>query len=88
MLNVSFRVSHNTHYKISLHLFNRFAVNRNPRTVHAKLSSVGQLIVIIMIDYCSSIAKPATSTSSCASQKTQCISIIKINNGVRFRKFA
>jgi hypothetical protein len=80
MLNVPYRVLHNTRYKISPHLLTRFAVNHNPHIVHAKISSVGRLI-LIMFDYCVSITDCYCDLILCLTEKKS-ISIIKINNGV------
>jgi hypothetical protein len=41
MLNVSYRLLHNTRHTISPHILSRIAVNHNTYLVHAKISSVG-----------------------------------------------
>jgi hypothetical protein len=51
MLNVPYRVLHNTRYKIFPHILTIFSVNHNPHIVHAKIVSVGRLIIIMFDCY-------------------------------------
>jgi hypothetical protein len=70
MLNMPYRVLHNTRYKMSPHVLTRYAVNNhNPPIVHAKILSVERLI-IIMFEYCGSVANCYIGLILCLTENT------------------